>query len=553
MPFEKQPYVAVDARAADCEQGWLAIFNRLRGVRSVAIECYPGVDEDAIASEASAALPDAFLFLTSGARRPACEVDRLIAPYLTEDPVFGRICDLTLDQFFDNGAGPEFLADRPLVVIGQGATMFLPNPTILIYADMPRWEIQQRQRRGDSAAKDYKRGYFVDWRVADRWKRPLLDRADFLLDTTDRAAPKMITGESFRAALAATAHRPFRVVPFFDPGPWGGQWMRRVCGLPDGPPNYAWCFNCVPEENSLLLGYGDVRVEIPAMDLVLRHPRELLGERVYERFGAEFPIRFDFLDTMDGGNLSVQVHPLAPYAREHFGVAYTQDESYYILDAGPDASVYLGLKTGVDRDRMVADLRSDFDADCYLTRWPARRHDHFSIPAGTIHCAGRNCLVLEISATPYIFTFKLWDWNRFGLDGKPRPIHLDHGLANLQWERDTEWVRGNLLTPCEPVASGESFREERTGLDRSQFIETRRHWFRGPVRHSNGATVNVLNLVQGDEITVESPSGSFEPMVIHYPETFIVPAAAGDYIIRPSGPSLGTECATVKAYVRDCG
>ena len=125
--------------------------------------------------------------------------------------------------------------------------------------------------------------------------------------------------------------------------------MRRVCDLPDGPPNYAWCFNCVPEENSLLLGYGDTRVEIPAMDLVLQHPRELLGDCVFEKFGAEFPIRFDFLDTMGGGNLSLQVHPLTEYIREHFGMAYTQDESYYILEAGPDASVYLGLKEGVNR------------------------------------------------------------------------------------------------------------------------------------------------------------------------------------------------------------
>ena len=78
-------------------------------------------------------------------------------------------------------------------------------------------------------------------------------------------------------------------------------------------------------------------MELPSINVVFHQPRELLGERVHARFGAEFPIRFDFLDTMDGGNLSFQVHPLTDYIQQHFGMPYTQDESYYMLDAGEDA------------------------------------------------------------------------------------------------------------------------------------------------------------------------------------------------------------------------
>jgi hypothetical protein len=333
--------------------------------------------------------------------------------------------------------------------------------------------------------------------------------------------------------------------------------MEEVCDLPRDVPNHAWCFDCVPEENSLILGFGDVRIEIPGSDLTFSHPRELLGDFIYSRFGAEFPIRFDFLDTMGGGNLSLQVHPRTEYIRRLFGMHYTQDESYYMLDAGPDGSVYLGLKTGIDRDAMVGELRAAqnggpaFDAEKYVNKFPARKHDHFLIPAGTIHCSGRDSMVLEISATPYIFTFKLWDWGRLGLNGLPRPIHLDHGIANIAWERDTPWVEKSLINRVQPVAEGPGWREERTGLHELEFIETRRRWFTSVTPYHTRGTVNVLNLVEGREATVESPTGKFAPFVVHYAETFVVPAAVGDYTIRPSGEAEGTTCATVQAFVRD--
>jgi hypothetical protein len=453
------------------------------------------------------------------------------------------------------------------IVIGTGATLLADKWDLLVYCDMARWEIQQRQRAGrisnlglhndkDRPPLKYKRAYFVDWRVADRLKRSLLSKIDFLLDTNDHKAPKMISGEQLEEGLRAAASRPFRVVPFFDPGPWGGQWMKEICDLPRETANYAWCFDCVPEENSLLLGFSNASVEIPTVNLVFAHPHELLGESVHGRFGTEFPIRFDFLDTMDGGNLSFQVHPLTEYIQENFGMNYTQDESYYLLDATEEGCVYLGLKEDINRPQMIEDLHRaqageiNFDAEKYVNRWPAKKHDHFLIPAGTPHCSGKNSMVLEISATPYIFTFKMWDWGRVGLDGTPRPIHLEHGLRNVQWDRTTGWVERNLVNCISEVVRGEGWIEERTGLHEREFIETRRHWFTRPVLHATNSGVNVLNLCEGREAIVDSPSGAFPPLTVHYAETFIIPAAVGEYIIRPHGASEGKQCATIKAFVR---
>ena len=159
-------------------------------------------------------------------------------------------------------------------------------------------------------------------------------------------------------------------------------------------------------------------------------------------------------------------------------------------------------------------------------------------------------MVLEISATPFIFTFKLWDWDRLGLDGKPRPVHLNHGKKNIRFDRDTSWIYQNCVNHVEPVENGDGYREERTGLHQREFIETRRHWFTKKVYHNTQGGVNVLNLIEGEEALVESPEGKFEPFEVHYAETFIIPANVGEYTIRPYGRSEGKEIATIKAYVR---
>jgi len=583
--YDTAPVLPVPAsEASSFSVGWdnivAEIAQLLAGTKGLlAVECYPGVDDDAVRAALADGLRLGCVIDSKSAFKSESEVDDLVAPFLGgEDPIFGYLNQtLAIGDFFDpirSGAIirtiHQEISAGLVLVCGPGASLLAPAADVLIYADMPRWEGQLRQRRGEvdnlgtrnrglKATMQYKRSFFIDWRVADRLKQATMSKWDFLLDTTDHSTPKLISGATHLAALESAVLRPFRVVPFFDPGPWGGQWMREVCQLPEGPKNFAWCFDGVPEENSLMLGFaGGVQVEIPAMNLVLREPRRLLGEPVYGRFGPEFPIRFDFLDTMQGGNLSFQVHPVTEFAREHFGLSYTQDESYYILDAGPDAEVYLGCKDGTDPVEMFADLAAAqrgekiFDDSRFAAKFPAKKHDHFLIPAGTLHCSGANAMVLEISATPYIFTFKLYDWARLGLDGTPRPVNIERGSQVVLWHRDETYAREHLVNVIEPLGSGPGWREERTGLHPAEFIETRRHWFTGITPHDTGGTargsVNVLNLVQGEAAIVESPGGTFAPFTIHFAETFIIPAAVGTYTIRPA--TAGEECATMKAFVR---
>lgn len=578
--YDKFPFVEVSKSSELCIAGWENIFAEVRRLVAskdkiktvICIELYHGVDTAEILDAIRANLETLTLLDTRDFLKNAGEIKDMVYPFVTDDPVFGKMNTLEMKDFFEmewvGQAQAELRAigAGTVVVCGEGAALFA-DPDILIYADLARWEIQKRMKRkevgnfgmnnlDEAFAPKYKQGYFVDWRVLDRHKERLFGLIDYFVDTHIAGNPKMVGAEIYKNGLDKAVSQPFRVVPFFDPGPWGGQWLKEVADLDRDEVNYAWGFDCVPEENSLLFKLGEHIFELPSINLVLTRPKQLLGESVYRQFGAEFPIRFDFLDTMEGGNLSLQVHPTRAYIQEHFGMDYTQDESYYFLEAGEDACVYLGTCKGVNAAQMITDLEeaqngsSDFDAEKYVNKLPVKKHDHILIPAGTVHCSGKNAVVLEISATPYIFTFKLWDWGRLGLDGKPRPISIEHGKKVIDWNRDEDWVKENLFNNITEISVNGHSREESTGLYSTQFIETRRHWFDARVTHYTHGNLNVVNLVEGDEAVVESPDGLFEPYVIHYAETFIVPANVPAYTISPFGKSAGKQCATLKAYIR---
>lgn len=496
------------------------------------------------------------------ALRPEADIERLVAPFLGgDDPLFGRRFEGTLTDFFDEQAlaalRPD--SDRLTILYGSGAALAgWSGP--LLYVDLPKDTLQQRSRAGlvtnlgrtqpDAPKPTYKRFYFVDWPALDRHKQRLLPAIDVILDGQNATNPSFMTGADLRDALRAMSRSYLRARPWFEPGPWGGQWLKRMIPrLPQDAPNYAWSFELITPENGLTLESGGERLEVSFDMLMFQEAGAVLGEHA-ERFGTSFPIRFDYLDTMEGGNLSLQCHPGPGYIEAEFGEPYTQDETYYILDCAPGARVYLGFQDGVNPIEFRASLEesarsgAEVDVERFVRTLPAQRHDLFLIPHGTVHCSGAGNMVLEISATPYIFTFKLYDWGRVDLDGQPRPLNIERAFANLDFTRQGRVVDDTLVSRPRKIREGDGWRLVHLPTHEQHFYDVHRIEVTTSARMTTDGSPHVLNVVEGGPVRLRTSGGE---AVFHFAETFVVPAAAGAYELVNEGP---LEAKVVKAFLK---
>lgn len=560
------PYPLHDLGAGAIEAGWDALARRLLGARSATLDGFCGVRWEAVRAGLQAALARCGARVAwvpvDAALRPAAERDALSAPYLGgADPLFGTRFGGQLEDFFSAEAlaalRPDDAADLSLVYGCGAALANWAGP--LVYLDLPKNEAQFRARAGvpinlgahePDARAAYKRAYFLDWPALSAHKAALLPRLDVFVDAQREGHPTLTSGAQLRAGLTRLSAAPFRARPWFEPGPWGGQWIKaRVPELPQQVPNYAWSFELITPENGLLFASDDLVLEC-SFDLLMAQAGEAVLGEAYARFGPAFPIRFDWLDTVGGGHLSLQVHPRPDYMRRHFGEAFTQDETYYILDAEPGASVYLGFVEGVDPAAFRRDLEESgrsgtaVDVEHYVQKHAAAKHDLFLIPSGTVHCSGAGSLVLEISATPYIFTFKLYDWLRLDLEGRPRPLNIERAFDNLNFSRAGAQVPRDLIARPRVCDEGEGWRVVDLPTHPEHFYGVRRLEFTAEIAVDPRGSCQVLAVVEGGPVRLETGAGGAR---FQYAETFVVPAAAGPYHLVHEGAG---EAKVIQAFVK---
>jgi mannose-6-phosphate isomerase class I len=485
---------------------------------------------------------------------PWAEIERRTeTSTLPGDPVFGRLFEGSLAGLFGELPAPAASADVA-IVYGPGSAL-VPHDA-LWYADLPKRAALAAVRAGAAGnvgqppgeGGSEQRLLFVDWPMLDRHKRSLAASVDRYVDVSALDGPRSLSGAVLRETLAALASRPFRTRPSFLPGPWGGQWLRRRLGIATAAPNLAWSYELIAPEAGVLLG-GERPLEV-AFDLLLAEQGErILGPEAAARFGGTFPIRFDYLDTLEGGHLSIQCHPSEEYMRSTFGWPYTQHESYYVMLTTPGAQIFLGLRDDADLDAFRADARRAerpgvaFAPERYLQAHAAEQHRLYLIPGGTPHASGAGNVVLEISATPYLYTLRFYDWLRESLDGKLRPVHLEHAFANLDASRRGASVYNDLIQEPRLCRSGPGWVELTIGAVPELFYAVHRLDFDEEIADDTAGRFHVLNLVEGEEVEIETGVAAHG---LSYAETIVVPAAVGAYRIRRV---RGPACKVVKAFV----
>lgn len=558
-------YPAYPLAAGCIESGFDALARRLASRERIILDGMGGVfweDFRANLASAFAKLGANYEWLdASQALKPEAEIDRILAPFLGgSDPLFGTRNTRPLADFF----APEKLGsadgNQRLIVYGTGAALICPNG-YLAWVDVPKNEIQFRARAGSicnlgaSRAGDakamYKRFYFAEWPPLRAHQAALLPRVQLFIDSQRPNEPAFMSGDNFRGGLSQAGRSWVRARPWFEPGPWGGQWLkRRFPGLPAEAPNLAWSFELISPENGLAFESGGRLLEASFDFLMAQESESLLGDFA-ARFGREFPIRFDYLDTFEGGNLSLQCHPRPEMAWGDFGERFTQDETYYLTDCAPDARVYLGFQAGVDPAAFERAARESYrsnqplDVERFVQTHPSQKHGLYLIPNGTIHCSGRDNLVLEISATPYIFTFKIYDWMRMDLDGRPRPLNIDRAMASLYFDRQGERVRREFVARPRTVDRGRGWELVHLPTHAGHFYDVHRFEISTAAEARTEGSPHVLNLVEGAGVILEIPG--FAPKRFAFGETFIVPAAGEKYTLRREG---GRPVKVVKAFLK---
>ncbi|CAL9288107.1 class I mannose-6-phosphate isomerase [Streptomyces sp. R02] len=489
--------------------------------------------------------------------------ERLTAePVPADDPFFTPLSRAQVADLFDSAPQPgRPTRDAVRVVYGPGAS--LCEPDVLWYADLPKRYAEAAVSKGElpvgvnlgrpAQPGDLVRLFYTDWPVLDRHRDAIAGRVDRWIDTQDPDRPASLDGAALRATLAHLARGPVRTRPYFNSTPWGGQWAASELGFTPQGGNTALGYELIAPEAGVLVGERDgAQVELPFQLLCVEHPVEMLGDDVHRRFGTSFPIRFDYLDTMGGGNLSLHLHPRERYMREVFGWPYTQHETYYVTAAEEGSRVLLGLTEHADpatMRRQVEEAIADgtpMPVEDHVQSHPATVGQLFMIPAGTPHASGAGNLVLEVSATPYLYSLRFYDWLRKDAAGASRPLPYEHGFANLDTARRGEDVTKELVQQPRTLRSGDGWREEVIGALPEMFYAVHRLVVaEGTAAPDDTAgRFHILNVAAGEGAVVETGDGRTHELA--FAETLTIPAAVGPYRVRALG---GDEVRIVKALV----
>ncbi|HKD36339.1 MAG TPA: type I phosphomannose isomerase catalytic subunit [Pirellulales bacterium] len=309
---------------------------------------------------------------------------------------------------------------------------------------------------------------------------------------------------------------PLRFEPIFRRYIWGGRRLATVLDKSIGSESdYAESWEVVDHhsENS----------RVAAGPLGGSSLNEIVGRFGAELFGsqpplARFPLLFKFLDA--NAPLSVQVHPNDAQAARLSPSDAGKTEAWIILTAEPGSVIYAGLKRGFGRAALEREIARGTVELC-LNRFEPKAGDCILLPAGTLHAIGAGLLIAEIQQSSDT-TYRLFDWNRVGPDGNPRPLHVREALDVIDFERGP-------IAPTVPMPTDRQYVTRLTACDK--FVVDRCE-IALPREIAGDGRFHILSVIEGSVTVDGDPSGRPLPMG----ETILLPAAAGPVRFEPTPP-----------------
>ena len=260
---------------------------------------------------------------------------------------------------------------------------------------------------------------------------------------------------------------PLKFNPILKSMIWGGEKMRQYKAIDTDQKNIgeSWELSGVPGNESVISNGKFAGRTIT--ELIKEYGPELLGRHGYETYGENFPLLIKFIDARD--DLSIQVHPDDAMAQSVHGQPFGKTEMWYVVSADKDAHLMSGLSTEITPEEYVSRVENNTITDV-LSDYKVQSGDVFFLPAGRIHSIGKGCFIAEIQQTSDL-TYRIYDFGRLGLDGKPRELHtelakdaIDYSVSEdyrtaytaAQNEEtqlvECEYFKTNLLDLTEPLS-----------------------------------------------------------------------------------------------------
>ena len=427
---------------------------------------------------------------------------------------------------------------------------------LFFYSNLTRYEsinsINWSKKIGKTQTISPNTFYYHIFPIMEKYQNQIIKKIDYYINFHNNNFPIILSISNLKKIINASTQIPIKFNPLYEPGIWGGQWLRKKRKLK--LPNCSIGLELIAQEQSLIFKFNSKKLEIPFSLIMSLKSKNILGIKFSKKYNNYFPVRIAYDDTYrnEGDNLSIQVHPDKTYMKKKFNEPIGQSEMYYITDNYKKSGVFLGFNEEISKKEFIKDIihsskkNSKIDYKKYINFEKAKKGNLYLIPPGTIHASGANNFVLEISNTPYRYTFKIYDYCRKNLDGKKRSLSINHALKVLKFNRKEHWIKQNLIPKPKLIKNLTQGKEYLLSNNKNFTFNIHRIHFKKYYSDKTQNSMHIINLVEGSKIKVVVKNNKHEVEIKHS-ETLLLPQSLNEYRILNMGKN---QCKIIKIILK---